>query len=78
MQSRACRINDVITSKEIDEIAELQPGAGTNEEGENRKAAPQEKPASKDSQAPQMSMAHIAQDGKVKIEVVEESKVNIR
>ena len=74
MQTRASRLTDVITSREINEIAEMQPGAGNTGEGENKRARSQEQPVPADNEAPRMSVANVGQDGKVKIEAVEGSK----
>lgn len=74
MQTRASRLTDVITSREIDEIAEIQPGARSTEKGEHKEAGSQEKPIPADNQVPRMSMANVGADGKVRIEAVEDSK----
>lgn len=71
----------MITSKEIDAIAETVPGAMPHDStklpsNENEKKEDLDKQTSTAvSQVPRMSFASIGQDGKVKIEAAEGSKV---
>ncbi|MCJ1468906.1 Altered inheritance of mitochondria protein 24, mitochondrial [Pseudocyphellaria aurata] len=80
LQSRASRLSDMITSKEMDAIAETMPGAMQDStklpSDENEKTADLDQQTSTAiSQAPRMSFASIGKNGKVKIEAAEGSKV---
>lgn len=68
----------MITSEEVDAIAETMPGAvhHTVKLGptEKENANSPEQTSSAINQVPRMSFASIGQDGKVKIETVKDSK----
>lgn len=79
LQTHAARINDVLTSENVNEIADTQPGivqpvATLTQEGSQ--TDPAEKPKAGfpvTIKAPRMSTASIGTDGKVTFEPIRES-----
>ncbi|MCJ1265421.1 Altered inheritance of mitochondria protein 24, mitochondrial [Lobaria immixta] len=79
LQSRASRLNEMLTNEEIDAIAGTTPGAvhqiAKLQSNENEKKTDSREQTSSAKQVPKMSFASVGQDGKVKIiEAVEDSK----
>ncbi|MCJ1424433.1 Altered inheritance of mitochondria protein 24, mitochondrial [Sticta canariensis] len=76
LQSRASRLSDMITREEVDAIAD-GPVIGNvklQSDQQEKKANSQEQTSSAIGQVPRMNFASIGQDGKVKIEAVQDSK----
>ena len=81
LQTRASRVSDVLTTRDVDEIADTQPGVveplvSLRQESspEQRKPSLQENVVSPTMKFPQMRTASIDRDGKVTFEGSSDSK----
>lgn len=75
LQTRAARIRDVLTSEDVNEIADMQPVVTFSQAGSQKD--PAEKPKAGfpvTIKAPRMSTASISRDGKVTFEPTGELK----
>lgn len=75
LQTRAARIRDVLTSEDVNEIADMQPAVTLSQEGGQKDPAESPKAGFPVViKAPRMSTASIGNDGKVTFESTGELK----
>ena len=71
LQTRASRVSDLLTTRDVNEIADTEPGAvqsAVTLEPKSEKREEEEKPPVPKQQALQMSYASVGRDGKVEFE----------